>query len=72
MASLEAARAAARRVTQLADELGIPSMRAMGFREEEIPELGAMAFRDPQTLGNARALTQRDYEDIYRRAFEAG
>jgi choline dehydrogenase len=63
---------AAGRVTEMAGELSIPTMHAMDFHEEEIPELAAMAFRDPQTSGNARVLTPRDYEGIYRRAFEAG
>ena len=72
MTPLEAAQAAARRVTEMSSELGIPTMHAMGFRKEEIPELAAMAFRDPQTMGNARILTPQDYESIYRRAFEAG
>jgi choline dehydrogenase len=59
-------------VMSLTRDLGISSMQSMGFASEEIPALADLAFKDPQTIGNPRALTLDDYVGIYRRAFELG
>jgi choline dehydrogenase len=54
---------------QLADDIGIPTMVELGFAEDEIPLLAAIAFADPQTIGNPREVTVREYEGIYHQAF---
>ncbi len=57
-------------VLRLTEDLGIPSMNSLGFREGEIPMLADLAFKDPQTIGNPRELSLADYIAIYQRAFE--
>jgi len=59
-------------VYRLTDDLGIASLQDLGFSEGEIPLLAKIAFEDPQTVGNPRALDPESYEGIYRRAFELG
>lgn len=66
---LEAAMAGVQEVHRLTEDVGIPTMRALGFSEHEIPMLAQMAFDDPQTIGNPRPVTVADYEEIYRDAF---
>jgi choline dehydrogenase len=69
---LEAALAGVEAVYRLTDDVGIPTMTALGFAEDEIPMLAQMAFDDPQTIGNARELDVAAYEDLYRDAFARG
>ena len=57
---------------RLTDDVGIPTMEALGFSEDEIPMLARIAFEDPQTIGNAREVDVAAYEDIYRNAFSRG
>jgi choline dehydrogenase len=57
-------------VMRLTEDLGIPSLQSLGFRREEIPMLADLAFRDPQTIGNPRALTLDSYVHMYERAFD--
>ncbi|MGH2674633.1 MAG: iron-containing alcohol dehydrogenase, partial [Actinomycetota bacterium] len=59
-------------VYRLTDDLSIASLQDLGFSEGEIPDLARIAFEDPQTVGNPRALDLGSYEEIYRRAFEVG
>lgn len=68
----QAAEAAVEAVYRLTEEVEIPSLQALDFREEEIPMLAEIAFNDPQTIGNPRDLTLQSYVEIYRRAFEMG
>jgi choline dehydrogenase len=63
---------AVQEVYRLTDDLRIASLQDLGFSEEEIPMLAKIAFEDPQTVGNPRALDLGSYEGIYRRAFQAG
>jgi choline dehydrogenase len=56
-------------VYALADEVGIPTMEELGFSADEIPMLARIAYADPQTIGNPRAVDIAGYEEIYRRAF---
>jgi choline dehydrogenase len=70
--ALEAALAGVEEVYRLTDDVGIPTMEAMGFSEEEIPMLAKIAFEDPQTVGNPRDVDTAGYEEIYRNAFSRG
>jgi len=68
----EAAEKAVEAVYRLTEDVEIPTLQEMGFREEEIPHLAEIAFADPQTIGNPRDLSVKGYEKIWRRAFEVG
>ena len=73
LSPLEAGLAGARRVDELADAVGIPTLGELGFREDEIPLLAGIAFEDPQTQGNPREIgSPAEYEAIYRDAFAHG
>jgi choline dehydrogenase len=69
LSPLEAAIAGVDEVYRLTDDVGIPSMEALGFSEDEIPMLARIAFEDPQTIGNPREVDAAGYEDIYRNSF---
>jgi choline dehydrogenase len=69
---LEAALAGVEALYRLTDDVGIPTMTALGFAEDEIPMLARIACEDPQTIGNARELDVAAYEEIYRNAFARG
>jgi choline dehydrogenase len=56
----------------LTKDLKIPTLEQLGFAEDEIPTLAKIAFEDPQTVGNPRKLDIESYQQIYKRAFEAG
>lgn len=68
----QAAEKAVEAVYRLTEEVEIPTLQQLGFKEDEIPYLAEIAFKDPQTIGNPRDLTQESYVRIYKRAFEAG
>jgi choline dehydrogenase len=68
----QAAEKAVEAVMRLTEDVEIPTLQELGLREEEIPMLAEIAFRDPQTIGNPRDLSVRDYTKIYQRAFELG
>jgi choline dehydrogenase len=68
----QAAEKAVQAVYRLTEDVEIPTLQQLGFKEEEIPHLAAIAFKDPQTIGNPRDLTLDSYLKIYRRAFELG
>ena len=67
-----AAEKAVEAVYRLTEEVEIPTLQELGFKQEEIPYLAKIAFADPQTIGNPRDLTQKAYERIWARAFEVG
>jgi choline dehydrogenase len=67
-----AAEKAVEAVLRLTKDLDIPSLQTLGFREEEIPMLADIAFKDPQTIGNPRDLTRSSYVKMYQRTFELG
>lgn len=69
---LEAAQVGIEELYRLTEDVGIPTMRELGFSEDEIPLLARIAFEDPQTIGNPREVTADDYEEIYRNAFARG
>ncbi len=68
----QAAEKAVEAVYRLTEDLEIPTLQELGFREEEIPMLAQIAYEDPQTVGNPRDLSVAAYEQIYRRAFQVG
>jgi choline dehydrogenase len=68
----QAAEKAVEAVYRLSADLDIPSLQALGFREDEIPMLAGIAFKDPQTVGNPRDLTLASYVRIYQRTFDMG
>jgi choline dehydrogenase len=72
MTPLDAALAGVDELYRLTDDVGIPTMRELGFSEDEIPMLARIAFEDPQTIGNAREVDVAAYEEIYRNAFSRG
>src|SRR5439155_902464 len=65
----EAALGGIEELYRLTDDVGIPTMAALGFSEDEIPMLAQIAFDDPQTIGNPREVDVAGYEEIYRNAF---
>jgi len=68
----DAAEKAVEAVYRLTEDVEIPTLQELGFKEEEIPMLADIAFKDPQTIGNPRDLTLNSYVQIYKRAFEIG
>ncbi len=68
----QAAEKAVEAVYQLADDVEIPTMQALGFSEEQIPMLAELALNDPQTIGNPRDIGYDGYIKVYQRAFAAG
>lgn len=68
MTEREAALSAVEACQELAEDIGIPRLSAMGIKESDIPRLAREAFNDPQTIGNPRDLTVEAYEEIYKRA----
>ncbi len=67
-----AAEMAVEYVHQLTEDVDIPSMRELGFGEDEIPMLADKAFADPQTIGNPRDVDAAAYRRIYKQAFDMG
>ena len=57
---------------RLTEDLEIPTLQDLGFREEEIPMLAQIAYEDPQTIGNPRDLSVESYRKIYQHAFDLG
>jgi choline dehydrogenase len=69
---LEAAFAGVEELYRLTDDVGIATMAALGFSEDEIPMLARIAYEDPQTIGNPREVDVAGYEEIYSNAFSRG
>jgi choline dehydrogenase len=72
MKPLDAALAGVEEIYRLTGDVAIPTMAELGFSEDEIPMLAALAFEDPQTTGNPREVGVSDYEEIYRNALARG
>ena len=68
----QAAERACDAVNRLIEDVDIPTLHEMGFREDEVPMLARIAFEDPQTIGNPRDLTEEAYRGIWRATFERG
>jgi choline dehydrogenase len=72
LAPLAAAKAGVEEIYRLTEDVGIPTMKELGFEEAEIPMLAQIAFDDPQTIGNPREVDAGGYEEIYGNAFSRG
>ncbi|API91583.1 MULTISPECIES: iron-containing alcohol dehydrogenase [Virgibacillus] len=70
MTTEEAAKAAVNKVYQLVEDLDIPTLKEQGVSPDMIDRLAKEAMNDPQTVGNPRDLTEKDYQWIYKRCFE--
>lgn len=68
----QAAEKAVEAVMRLTEDVEIPTLQALGLKEEEIPMLAEIAYKDPQTIGNPRDLSVKSYVQIYQRAFDMG
>ncbi len=68
----QAAEKAVGAVMRLTQDVEIPTLQDLGFKEGEIPYLAEIAFKDPQTIGNPRDLSLQSYVKIYQRTFEMG
>jgi choline dehydrogenase len=68
----QAAEKAVEAVYRITEDVQIPTMRELGFSEDEIPMLAEKAFNDPQTIGNPRDIDLKGYLQVYRKTFEAG
>jgi choline dehydrogenase len=66
------AQAGVEEIYRLTEDVEIPTMKELGFSEDEIPMLAQIAFGDPQTIGNPRPVDVSAYEEIYRNAFARG
>jgi choline dehydrogenase len=66
------AQAGVEEIYRLTEDVEIPTMRELGFSEDEIPMLARIAYEDPQTIGNPREVDVSGYEAIYRKAFSGG
>lgn len=69
MTTEEAAKAAVKEVYKLVEDLDIPSLEEQGVSKDLIEKLAKEAMNDPQTIGNPRDLTEKDYQWIYKRCF---
>ena len=69
MSTEEAAKAAVEEVYQLVEDLDVPNLEEQGVSPDLIDRLAKEAMNDPQTVGNPRDLTVKDYEWIYKRCF---
>ncbi|RFA34014.1 alcohol dehydrogenase [Virgibacillus dokdonensis] len=70
MTTEEAAKAAVNEIYQLVKDLDIPSLEDQGVSPDMIERLAKEAMKDPQTIGNPRDLTEKDYQWIYKRCFD--
>ena len=69
MTTEEAAKAAVNEVYKLVEDLEIPTLEEQGVSPDMIDRLSKEAMKDPQTVGNPRDLTEKDYQWIYKRCF---
>ncbi|NWO14423.1 MULTISPECIES: iron-containing alcohol dehydrogenase [Virgibacillus] len=70
MTTEEAAKAAVNEIYQLVKDLDIPTLEEQGVSPNMIERLSKEAIKDPQTIGNPRDLTEKDYQWIYKRCFD--
>jgi len=68
----QAAEKAVEAVLKLTEDVEIPTLQQLGFKEDEIPMLADIAYKDPQTIGNPRDLSLASYVKIYQRTFDQG
>ncbi|MFB4165149.1 iron-containing alcohol dehydrogenase [Alteribacillus sp. JSM 102045] len=69
MTTEEAAKAAVNWMYDLVEDLDIPNLEEQGVSSDMVERLAKEAQNDPQTVGNPRDMTVKDYEWIYKRCF---
>lgn len=69
MTTEEAAKASVTEMYKLEEDLDIPNLEAQGVSPDMTDRLSKEAMKDPQTVGNPRDLTEKDYKWIYQRCF---
>ncbi|WLR43051.1 iron-containing alcohol dehydrogenase [Bacillus carboniphilus] len=65
----EAAKASVNWMYDLVEDLEVPSLQEQGVSPDMVERLAKEAMKDPQTVGNPRDLTEKDYVWIYNRCF---
>jgi len=66
----EASQLAIEAVTKLTVDVGIPSsIRELGVKEEDIPELSLQASVHPDGIPNPRHFTSKDIKILFEKAF---
>ncbi len=65
-----AARAAVKAVHQLNKDLNIPSLKDLGTKAEDLPELAKRASMNVSVESNPRAVTEADFLDIFQNAYQ--
>lgn len=68
MSIREAAGQVIPRIKQLLNDLDFPSLKEVGLKEEDIPELATLAMNNPSTPNNPRQITMKDFETILKDA----
>ncbi|GAF20905.1 LOW QUALITY PROTEIN: alcohol dehydrogenase GbsB [Bacillus sp. JCM 19047] len=69
MTTEEAAKAAVQYMYDLVEELEVPTLEEQGVDPKQVDRWAEEALKDPQTIGNPRDLTKKDYVWIYERCF---
>ncbi len=64
----EGAMKAVERVKELAVDVGLPSFKSLGVKEEDLEKLADMAAKNISTESNPREMTKEDYLTLFRRA----
>lgn len=67
MTDREAGLAAARWLEDLCRDLDVPRLTHWGVTPDMVPMIAQEAAKDPQTVGNCRDITEKEYEQIYHR-----
>jgi alcohol dehydrogenase len=66
----DAAKLSVEAVRKLNTDLGIPSLRSTGAKEEDLPELAKRASLNVSVDSNPRKAEEQDFLDIFRQAYE--
>jgi len=64
----EGAMKAVERVKKLSVDVGLPSFKSLGVKEEDLEKLADMAAKNISTKSNPREMTKEDYLTLFRRA----
>jgi len=68
LSMVEKAEKAIMAVKRLSKDISIPTLREVGCKEEDIPELASMAAKDMNVNGNPRPMPAEDMEKVYKKA----
>lgn len=70
MTDEEAARCLVEAMDQLGKDIGIPTLRSLGYvREEDFPRLAEASFENGSTPSNAREIRTADYLELFQVAY---